>query len=556
MPRSGSADEAGVWRVENMIRRGRGSGTRRYWETIRGHQSLTEQSPLVALTGTIAVSEGSSLVNGTGTLFLSELNIGQRVIIIDAAGAQTIPIFVKRIISDTQYEAWRDSTATLSGQTGWRMYRLFGMNQRRGMMLWGNAVELDKGSLLIVGDGELFINGASLPGGSVTATREPQIALRNPDGTYETFTLGMDTPPAPALSAVGGGTKGMQGGNYSGIIFPARKQTSGFNNPSQRADVTIATGDKIRVTLPAMDTANGQNAWLYFGTMFNQTLGADLQYLNGPWRYVVTITDEDVDPAGGTFDIEYLDSEIAGNELASFDNDQPPQAVFVEMLNNGPVWGSCRGPSFQRSGVDFIDPSPGPLIAPSKPTNIEAAPAGIQFGSSPPETILGMVSGNGRIYLLTPNHLEIAQSTPDDRVPVLVRPFWNDGFGNPEALKFINGDLYAFTVGGLARSVGEGDVIEAQRDWASDVKELVKDWSAGHAMTAYDPREDTMNFFHSCHDLNDHGFWTTFGLMWGLEEGEWVGAFKISQEDRDSIVCGVATVGEDLHFLMGGRRLG
>jgi hypothetical protein len=555
MPRSGSADESGVWRTANMIRRGR-SGGHRYWESMHGELNLNEDAPLVALTGTIAVTEGSPLVNGTGTLFLSECKLGQRIIIIDEVNDQTIPIFVKRVISDTQYEAWRDSTATLSGETGWRMYRLFALDQVRGMLLWGNAIKLDKGSLVVVGNGELFLNGASLSGGSLTATNQPQIAILDPDGTYDVFTLGMATPPAPTLAAIGGGTKGMQGGNYSGIIYPARTQTVGFNNPSQRADVTIATGDKIRVTFPAMDTANGQNSWHYYGTMFSQTLGADLQYLNGPWRFVVEITDEDVSPAGGTFDIEYLDAEISGNELASFDNDPPPQAEFVELLNFTPVLGSCRGPSFTRSGVDTIDPSPGPMIAPSKPTNIEAFPAGIQFSSSPPETIIGMLSANGRIYLLTPNHLEIAQSTPDERVPVLVRPFWKDGFANPENIIFKNGDLYAFTTGGLARSPADGDLIEAQHGWAGDVKEIVKDWSAGHVLVGYDPREDTIWFFHVCHDLNEQGFWTTFALLWGLEENEWVGARMISQDDRDSIVCGVATVGEDLHFLMGGRRLG
>lgn len=536
-----------------MIRRGR-SGGHRYWEVIHGELDLQETCPKVPLTGTVAVTEGSPIVEGTGTLFLSECKLGQRIII--ETPTSTIPIFVKRVISDTQYEAWRPSTETLTGQIGLRMYRLFALDQWRGMLLWGNAIKLDKGSLLIVGNGELFINGASLPGGSVTATNQPMIAILNPDGTYEAFTLGMAEPPAPTLAAVGGGTKGMQGGNYSGVIFPARKQTVGFNNPSQRADVTIATGDKIRVTFPAMDTPNGQNSWHYYGTMFNQTLGADLQYLNGPWRYVVTVTDEDVSPAGGTFDIEYLDAEISGNELASFDNDRPPQAEFIELLNYNPVWGSCRGPSFTRGGVDTIDPSPGPMIAPSKPTNIEAAPAGIQFASSPPEIIIGMVAVEGRIMLLTTNHLEVAQSTPDDRVPILIRPLATGGFANPEGLISVDRDLYMFNMGGMARSLGPGDSVSLQHEWAADVMEIVKDWETGHVLVGYDPRESTVWFFHTCHDLNPRGFWTTFALLWGLEQNEWVGARYITQEDRDSIVCGVATVGEDLHFLMGGRRLG
>lgn len=555
-PRTGSQGNA-VWRTENMVRRGRGN--HRYWEVLRGELDLNESAPLVALTGTVAVTEDSPIVTGTDTLFLTELHLGQRVIIIDEDGDQTIPIFVKRIISDTSYEAWRPSTATLSGQTGWRMYRMFAMNQDRAMMLWGNAIKLDKGSILAVGDGTLFVNGAELPGTSLEATREPKIALFDPDGTYTVFTLGMDTPAAPALSAIAGGTKGMQGGNYSLVITPARKQTDGFNNPSQRADVTIATNDMVRITFPAMDTANGQNAWQIWVTTFTQSLGADLGYLNGPWHFLMQITDEDVSSAGGTFDVEWLTAEVVGNEIVSFDNDPPPQAEFVQLLNDGPVWLSCRGPSFTRGATEFIDPSPGPMIAPSKQTNAEAAPAGIQFATSPPETIIGGFPGQGRIFVMTPNHLNIAQSTPDEAVPILLRPYWNDGFANPEAAILVDGEIYAFTTSGPAKSSGDDrSGIEAQREWAAFMSEFTDDWTeeAGHMMVAHFPRMDAIAFFHVCDSLNAQGFWTTFVLLWGRSQGEWIGTRRISQEDRDSIVCGVCTVGEDLHLLMGGRRIG
>lgn len=551
MPRSGSEGE-GVLRVENLIRRGRGGHF--YYEVIGGEADLAQNMDMVALTGTVAVTEGSALVNGTGTLFLTECNIGQRIIIIDTTNNQTIPIFVKRIISDTQYEAWRESTATLSGQTGWRMARGFAMDQDFGSLLWGNAIELDKGSILATGDGTLRVNGSTLSGSSLSVARQPKIAILAPDQTYTVFTLGMDEPAAPSLAAIGGGTKGMQGGNYSIVITPARSQTVGFNNPSQRADVTIATNDLIRITFPTMDTTNGQNAWMIWGTTFAESLGADLNYLNGPWFFVRMITTDDVSSGGGTYDIEWLDAEIETNEIVSFDNDPPPEAICVELLNFTPVWLSCRGPSFTRSGVDHLDPAPGPFIAPAKPTNIEAAPAGIQFSSSPPETIIGAVSANGRIYLLTTNHLQIAQSTPDENVPILIRPFWKDGFANPEQLTFVNGNLYGYTVAGPARSVGDGDEIEAEKEWAAYVTEFTDNWTTGHVLVCYYPGKDCVCFFHVCDSLNEQGFWTTFILLYSLGQNEWVGARRISQTDRDSIVSGVATVGEQMILLIGGRE--
>lgn len=550
-PRTGNENE-GVWRVENMVRRGRGGHF--FYEVLGGERNLDENIELVALTGTVAVTTGSNVVTGTGTLFLTECSIGQRIIIIDNDGEQTIPIFVKQVISDTEYIAWRNSDVSLSGQTGWRMPRLFAMDQDRATMLWGNALRLDKGSILAVGDGTLRVNGSTLAGTSLTATREPQIALLAPNQTYTVFTLGMDEPAAPSLAAVAGGTKGMQGGNYSIVITPAREQTVGFNNPSQRADVTIATNDLIRITFPAMDTANGQNAWMIWGTTFAESLGADLNYLNGPWFFVRMITTADVSSGGGTYDIEWLDAEIETNEIVSFDNDPPPQALFVEMLNNTPVWLSCRGPSFERGIVEHLDPSPGPFIAPSKPTNIEAAPAGIQFSSSPPETIIGATAGtSGRIYLLTPNHLEIAQSTPDTFVPILIRPFWKDGFANPEGVVFVNGNLYGYTVSGPAHSIGEGDEIEAEKEWAAYVTEFTDAWVAGHVLTCYLPKKDAICFFHVCDSLNENGFWTTFVLLYSLGQNEWIGARRLTNPAGDSIVCGVATVGEEMHLLVGGR---
>ena len=51
------------------------------------------------------------------------------------------------------------------------------------------------------------------------------------------------------------------------------------------------------------------------------------------------------------------------------------------------------------------------------------------------------------------------------------------------------------------------------------------------------------------------------GLMREVEELEaeknkWIGEALLSQQDRDSIVSGVATVGEEIVWLMGGRRIG
>ena len=556
VPYSGNQGDA-AWLVENMIRRGKGGaeeGARHYWEVYGGQRDLNEEAPLVALTGTIAVTEDSTTVTGTGTLFLTELRIGQFVIIIDTTNMETQCLFVAEVISDTEYISAQPATRTLSGETGWRMCILFPLNQKRAILIRGNAHELDRGSILCAGQGELLVNGEPLQGTTLNATNQPQIAIRAPDGDYTPYTLGMDTPTGVTAAGTAGGTK-MQAGNYSVIVYPARWQTVGYNNPSDRVDVTLAANEKVRITFPAMDTANGQTAWIVYGTTFQQSLGAQLDYLNGPWHFVAMITDEDVSSAGGTFDFEWYDSEIETQEIASFDNDAPPQAEFVVPFNDGVVWISCHGRSFERAGpVVFDDPSPGPVISPSKPNNIEAAPAGIRFATSPPETIIGAVPGDARIYLLTPNTLQIAQPTPSDAVPVLIRPFWMDGFSNPYQLILVDGNLYGFTNGGPVRSVGGGDSVSTEREWASYVSKVTEEWTPTHVLVAYHPGKDAVCFFHAADALNEQGFWTTRVLLYGLGQDSWIGNVRISQEDRDSIVSGVATVGDKLYFIMGGRR--
>jgi hypothetical protein len=448
-------------------------------------------------------------------------------------------------------EVWKAPATSAAGVIGYRDPVLWAINDQRASALRGNSLKLDKGSYLSVGDGTMTINGQPLQGSSLSLTRAPQISvLDTATGDYANYTLGMDTSAPPSLSAVGGGSKDMQAGNYSMVITPARTQTGGYNNPSERADVTIATSDQIAVTFPAMDTANGQNAWIVWVTTYADTLGADLNYLNGPWHRLRMLDDTEVDPSGGTINLEWLDAEVEFNELVSFNNDAPTDAEFVELINAVPIYISCQGPG------NVVHPeatSPGPFIVPAKPGNIEAAPLELAFSSSPPETILGVVSAQGRLYLLTFNHLQIAQATPSDDVPIIIRPFWKDGFANPYQLVFVNGELYGFPVAGPSRSIGDGDLIEAQRNWAEDVAEIVLTWNPGQVLVGYDPYNDAVLFFHSADRLNDDGFWTTRWLMFGISQGFWIGDGEFSSSTKDQIVSGLATVGDRLDLIVGGR---
>jgi hypothetical protein len=558
-PRSGNLPDNTSLRLHNMIVRGRADNLR-YWESWSGLKDIQQQVPMVPLTGTLRLNS-TNIVNGDGTLFLSECHLGQRICLIPGDGSTSYLITPKRIIADDQMEVWQTHLVNVSGLIGWRMPRLFAINNQRGACLTGNVQKLDRGSLLGVGSGTLYVDGATLSGESMDLDRHPSIARFDPaTSTYDVFPLGMDTPAAPTLAAVGGGSK-MQGGNYSLVITPARKETVGYNNPSDRADVTISTNDQIAITFPAMDTANGQNAWIVWVTTFADTLGADLNYLNGPWHRLRLIDTSEVSAAGGTINIEYYDAEVEFNELVSFNNDSPTDAEFVENLNSYPIWISCQG---QGWNLHPTATSPGPFIVPAKPNNIEAAPLEFAFSSSPPETILGSLAAEGRIYLETINKLQIAQATPDPNVPILIRPYWYMGFALPEQIIYFGSKLYGIPVNGPTRSAIGFDPSSVEMDWAADVYEITKDWNPGQTMIAGDPFNNAVVLFHIADRRNSAGFWTTKWLMYGISQDFWISAGEIGREgddanqwdSRDNIVCGVATIADRLEILISGREGG
>jgi hypothetical protein len=557
-PRTGNEGNNSAYRKSNLITRGRDG--RFHEEAYSGSLSLDTGSVvnMVPMTGTLTLTADSDLIVGSGTLFLTECPyIGQRICAIPADNSYSFLLVVKRVIDDEHMIVWSNDqgagvpwTTTVSGLTGWLMPRLYAIESQRGQSTWGNVLKLDRGSYLGVGLGTFLIDGEPLAGTSMTLTRKPSIAILDPlTNTYTPRDVGMLDATAPTCAAVGGGSK-MQGGSYSYVVTEASEETVGYGNPSDRADVTIATNDMVAITFAPLNTPNA-NARILWGTTFADTLGADLNYLNGPWHRIRLIDETEVPAGGGTINIEYYDAEIENNEIVTFNNDSPTDSTFVENFGPAPVWIGCQG---QGWNLHPEATSPGPFIVPAKPNNVEAAPLELAFSSSPPETIIGAFVANARIYLETVNKLQIAQSTPSDIVPVLIRPFWHLGFACPEQITFALGMLYGYTVAGPARSAADGDESYIEHDWAADVYEFTKHWNPGQVLLQYDPYNDAVVYFHIADRLNAAGFWTTKWLMYGVPQQFWIGGGEFTDDTKDQIVCGVATVADRLEYLISGRR--
>lgn len=599
-----------VFRGQNMIYRGSRGST--YLENWQGVTAFNDASPpaAVALTGTVATTNGSSLLTGTATKFTQELVPGQWILVSGDIWN------VYSITSDTVLNISDFFSSTLSGLTAYRPQIITEVDNFRGNLIRGSVIEFPNGGLLAVGAGVVRLNGATLTS-SLTATKRLTLAVYNPATmTYTNYPLGMAVPTLTTLTPVAGGVKNMQSGTYSVRIAAARTVTGGYNNPSEKVEVVLvaAGNNQIQITFPAMDTASGQDAWDVYVTLYSTGGG-----IQGPWYFYGQITTAQVSSAGGTYTIEYNDAEVSGNRLLTFNNDPPPDALFVATLQGLPILISCNGPGRILQGavattngsgavvgtgttfltdlnrgqliyidgklrtvdtitdntnmivspdaiataatlaISLADTAPGPVIRPAKPAingaNVEAFPASFKVAVDPPENIIGWVRGaQGRIFLMTENYLHLSSSTGNPDLPVTVRPFWRAGFRNPQALIFVNDRLYGFTVNGPTMSIADADEGIMEHSFAAPVTAVFSSWTPERVRVGYDPKNEAVCFFYSGPGAGSSGFRGSACLMYMLRLGIWSPQIIIESAIQDMSVTGVATVAGKLVLTISGAN--
>lgn len=601
-----------------MIYRGTGEGTYlENWQGVTAYSETSAPAP-VALTGTITTSNGGTpstgIMTGVGTKFTQELIPGQWVLISNDIWN------VYQINSDTEALISELFTTPAAGLTGYRPQVVVEVDNVRGNLTRGSIIRFPNGNFLTVGDGVVRFNGNTLTS-SVSASKRLTLGVFDPSTStglnngYTSFPLGMAVPVLTTVTAAAASAtpKNMQAGTYSVRIAAARTTTGGYNNPSAKVEVTITAGQRIQITFPAMDTASGQDAWDIYATLYSTGGG-----IQGPWFFYGTITTADVTTAAGqTYIIEYNDAEISSNRLLTFNNDPPPDAVFVATLQGLPILISCNGRGRLLQGtaattatsttvtgtgtsfttdlnrgqliyingklyevttvtsatsievspaalatasslvISLADTAPGPVLRPAKPAingaNVEAFPAEFKVAVDPPENIVAWCRGaQGRIFVATENYIHLVSSTGNPDLPVTVRPFWRAGVRNTQSLLFINDTLYAFTVNGPTRSVGDGDETIMEHSFAAPVTTVFSSWSPERVRVGYDPENEAVCFFYSGpgSDNDPRG---TACLMYMLRLGIWSPQIIIESDTEDRVVTGVATVAGKLVLTISGR---
>ena len=185
------------------------------------------------VTGTVSTAADSPVVTGSGTAFRTELHVGQMLGITNGGGDSFDDVLVvARITSDTEFVADRAASATNSGSDAYYLWGgLFPLGGKRGVLRRGNGYRGERGDIIYVGDGPLFIDGTD---STFEASNRPKRLAHQTDGTYIENPIGFETVPAiPDMDPTATGGRGMLKGYYSFYFAWYNSVTKGFSNPSE-----------------------------------------------------------------------------------------------------------------------------------------------------------------------------------------------------------------------------------------------------------------------------------------------------------------------------------
>ena len=537
----------------------RGTAPQVVYEAYPGSENLGENYAGVPLTGTVSFTAGTTSV--TGTNFYEELHIGQKLL---TAGGEVLS--VAEIISDTEFRNGRPLQTSAINEAASRGQRLFPLDVNRGVQLWGNAAQFDKGTIVSVGDGVLYRNGAALPGTSLTATRNAQVAVYDSTtGNYTPQALGFDvTPIAPSVAILAaGGSKNMSLGYYSFRVAYYSETTDGYGNPTDvilggaNAPFQLTVANSLWEMDFTADVANrptNADGYVIYQSAFSGSSAISaVNAIQGGWFEATRVLFSDLD-GSDKITFEAVDSDLT--TLVTFDNNPPPDAEFIAQLDSYVILLSCRGPGVGVDPARVVETSPGPFIAPMKAANIDGYPATLSVPTEKGETIIGAVAASGRIFAMTANTLQAVSSTGLPSAPMIVRPFWRRGFASPDNLTFIDDTLYGFTTRGPYRSIATGDSASESNDFASDVETEMASWNASYVYVVGDTTAEEVCYIYSASRQNDQGYWETDILPYSLQQRAWMPPIVLSDPTRDMIVTGAAQINGYLEFIAGGRRAG
>lgn len=260
--------------------------------------------------------------------------------------------------------------------------------------------------------------------------------------------------------------------------------------------------------------------------------------------------------AGDLYFHEALDAELYEQETG--DNFPPPDSEFVAKLDSRAAYFSCFGKATVSSPTGS---SPGPYVQMSKVQNPDGCPPEWTAGGE--YNIIGIIEAVGRVFTMTPSSLDfvtstgligsVAQGGLSLELPLIWRPYWKTGAANRYSIIIDDDTLYGRSGGKFFRSIGNGDENVRKYDFGSVVEDVTRDWNDGFTYAVRNPKDGQVCFIRSAAYKNSNGYWVSEIWPFSVWSDAWLPKIVISADDRDMIICGVATIDEKFEFLAGGR---
>jgi hypothetical protein len=438
---------------------------------------------------------------------------------------------------------------------------LTAFEDQRAVFFGGSVTPYRGGAIACVGFGPLYLNGDY----KTTLKKRLQIGIHGvgPGGGFGFFNAGLPDAPVPTVALGTGGTKNMIEGNNSIVIARGRTGTQHYANASDPAVVSNPGDGTTIVTLPALDTGNGQNIWRIYGSEQGMTKQVtDDLARNGPWYRL----DDQVGP--GPYTYEWTNSELPGDTPAYFDHDPPPDASYLTTLGDVLLLHGCHGPD---PNNPLGSTTPGPAIRASLPGDPESFPPRAVEYVNPHERIVGAVSALGRSFVMTDNRLQLIIPTGVDEKPIVSRPLWDTGFKHQQSAVIVNDRIYGFSGGGgfggtsdVNDLSGRGGRPSRSNPNASDeaqdflfsqqVQDVTSTWVASRVIVAHDPKNRCVIFIHNNDHKNAQGWWVSVALAFMLETETWSGLFEMSSliasTTGNFLITGAAACAGQLFLLL------
>lgn len=408
---------------------------------------------------------------------------------------------------------------------------------------------------------QVYLDEAALAGVTTSGTPFTLRVAYQVGGVWTCLDAGMQPANLPAgnVTVIAGGTKGMNG-SISVRIVELDTRTDTPSNPSEAVEVDVGTGtQRIRVTVPpavnarrnaliigatrwkagktgpwnrarppirltvrgTFTLANGSaNVTAGVGTVFKQDAKpGDVWTMDGVDYTLATVDSNStatltanyagVSGAGKTatvksFVLDYYNEEL--KRPLDFSNHPPPKALGVINFNNRLLVFGCPGPD---------GTMPGSIIQASNARNPEGFPVDDEstfIQTTFNDAIVNVEVGDGKIYAMATNGLDVVTFTNDPDVPFLTRRVLSPGFLSQRNGCAAAGQFFGF-VGGKAVRVDEQDRVDVE--FGKAVEDLMRDWDARRTVLVLDPKNSAVLY------VNYDGVGTTKVVPWMLHLGQW-----------------------------------